>query len=170
MQIVGSKGESQARCTAMHPLFWGALGISLFALPLYSLMAQAESYSLLYPGQEWSYESRAQDVLSTVIVGQIEDHPDLGIVVHCIVRNVHLAGDDLAAEASLNQLSHIPITETAFRDSINKVVAEGIDWSEMKEGVRVWREADGGVFSVSLKEIVQIVDETIIDPDRTESE
>ena len=170
MMYSSSMKAIQTTDANIHMIIRFTFLVSLLASALSSINAQAESYSMLHAGQEWSYRSRSQDTLSTVVIGQLENHPDLGRIVHCLVRNVYLSDSEAVGGASLNQLSHIPISEAAFRDSLIEKIAEGIDWSEMNEGVRTWREASGGVFSVSLKEVVQIVDETIADPDTTESE
>jgi len=131
-----------------------------------SVDANSEVYVDLRSGQEWSYETRAQDVRSTVVVGQIEDHPELGTIVHAVVRNVAF-GHESWGVGSLETLSHVPVSELSFRESLVALISEGGDVSEVREGIDVWRDADGGVFSLSLKEIVQIVEDSRTEPDRS---
>lgn len=144
-----------------------SLRIALFML-LYIVVtasASSEVYVELRPGQEWSYEIRSQDVGSTVVMGRIEDHPKLGMIVHAIVRNV-IFSQEISGEGSVQTIRHVPVAEISFRESLVALVSESVNTRQIREGIGVWRESKRGVFDISLREIVQVVEDAQASPNK----
>jgi hypothetical protein len=115
-------------------------------------------------GQEWSYQARAQDV-ATLLVGALEDHPKLGRIVHIAVDNVRVSNPHADGGYS-TEIGHIPISEAALRDSVTDLLASGKQVDEVAEGIKMWTEAPGGVFTISVSEAVQYIEDALVGGDR----
>jgi hypothetical protein len=104
------------------------------------------------PGQEWSYQARTQDTASTVVIGAVEDHPDSGVVIHISIQNVHIG-------ESVTKIGHIPISSEALRSSVTQLRSETGDTEGIADGIAAWREASGGVFTISVAEAVEYIEQ-----------
>ena len=130
----------------------------LLFVPLGASCVMDQSFQV---GQEWSYEARAQDVNSTVLVGALEDHPKLGRIVHIAVTNVRVRNPNAEGGYS-TVIGHIPMSQSALRDSVTELLASGQQADQVAEGLETWREAQGGVFTVSVSEAVQYIEDTLV--------
>ena len=130
----------------------------LVALGTSCVMDANESFQA---GQEWNYQARVQDANSTLLVGAVEDHPQLGRIVHITVRNVRVRNPHANGGYS-TVIGHIPISEAALRDSVTELVASGKQTGDVAEGIKTWREAQGGVFTTSVSQAVQYVEDVLV--------
>jgi len=112
-------------------------------------------------GQEWSYQARPQDVNSSLLVGAIEDHPQMGRIVHIAVNNVRVRNPHANGGYS-TEIGHIPTSEAALRDSVTKLLASAQQVDQVAEGIETWRSAQGGVFTVSVSEAVQYIEDILV--------
>jgi hypothetical protein len=112
-------------------------------------------------GQEWSYQARPQDVNSNLVVGAIEDHPEMGRIVHIAVSNVRVRNPHANGGYS-TVIGHIPMSDAALRNSVTELLASGQNVDQVAEGIKSWREAHGGVFTVSVSEAVQYIENALL--------
>ena len=122
-------------------------------------MLRDHAGSTFQPGQEWHYRTRPGESGSTATVLKVETHPATGVIVHAAVRGVRVRtpGGRHTAE-----LGHLPLSEDAFRRSVTAKVRDDATDRGM-EGYREWRRAfdtgRGGIFSVTLAECVDLVEQ-----------
>ena len=104
------------------------------------------------PGQTWTYQARPQDTASTVVIGVVEDHPDLGVVIHISIHNVHIG-------ERITKIGHIPISPQALRSSVTQLRSESGNTEGIADGIAAWRKASGGVFTISVAEAVEYIEQ-----------
>ncbi len=112
------------------------------------------------PGQEWQYQTRPVDEGSTLVIGAIETHERLGDIVHIAVNGAHVINPKTEGGFS-NGIGHIPITKQALADCVLKIVNTCVEAPSIDEGIKTWKEADGGVFEISVAQAVQIVEDVM---------
>lgn len=97
-------------------------------------------------GQVWGYWTRPQEKGSTFVVLHVEQHPTLHTIVHVALRGLKIMRPDGGV---VEEVRHIPFTETALDSSGAKLVAEKSDLPDYEADYRRWREAfDAGRGSV----------------------
>lgn len=118
-------------------------------------------------GQEWSYKTRSTEKSSTLKILKIEEYPKAGKVIHISVSGLKMKNPD-SPEGFAQTLSHIPISEEALNKSVTKLKNETHkkpDSLEM-DGYSYWKKefdkGNAGVFSISVSEIVNLMEESIV--------
>lgn len=114
-------------------------------------------------GQVWRYRARPGEEHSRARILVLEHHPDLGEVVHVRIDGVRIP-NPVFPERPNTVLGHLPIEGVAFRGSLLELVGTvggtGPDEADL-EGYRAWRDAGGGVFTLSVADTVQAVEATL---------
>ena len=111
------------------------------------------------PGQRWYYRTREEDVGSTVVIGEVEEHTDQSTVVHVLVDGLNAMNP-----GGPTTIGHMPFTEPALDDSVLKVAETSVEIpNSFQEGVATWRSSGGGVFEVSVADAVAAVISTSMD-------
>jgi hypothetical protein len=100
-------------------------------------------------GQAWSYHTRRGEEDSILVIGRIEDL-DGQRVVHIQVRGVSIPNRQGTSEV----VGHLPISEAALRESVTALAVGRLDQDLFEEGYSEWRRARGGVFTVTVEELV----------------
>jgi hypothetical protein len=125
--------------------------IVFFAAP--QAFAQTPTFAV---GQVWSLQA-PMDPAARVHVGAVEDN---GQTVH-----ISLWGQPIAEAGPLGSpltAGHLPISAEALGRSIDALVDEAPPPDlTFAEGYEHWREAQGGVFTLTVHEIVLVMVETI---------
>lgn len=107
-------------------------------------------------GQVWSLGT-PMDPAARVHVGLVEDS---GQTIHISLWGQPL--DDASGLASPLVAGHLPISADALRRSVDRVVNEAPPEDlRFQEGYQTWKEAQGGVFTITVAEIVSVMTETI---------
>jgi hypothetical protein len=120
---------------------------------LLSGQAPAPKYA---QGQIWEYKTRPQDAGSLLKIQRIETQGNLP-VYHISVIGVHVGGSVTPAA-----LQHLPVSDQTLDASVTRLSQATPDFpTTFEEGISTWREAKGGVFTIPVAEIVDIVDQTI---------
>ncbi len=110
-------------------------------------------------GQVWQYRTRPQEPKSTLIIFRI-DSGAKGAVMH--VRIVGLRVPNPHAQSGFNEiLPHAPFSEQALRQSVTKMVAETSDFGDSLDAIQEWEKAHGGVWTISVSEVVKMTAATI---------
>ena len=129
------------------------LGLLLASLGLLSGQAPAPKYA---QGQVWEYKTRPQDTGSLLKIQRIESLHE-HMVYHISVIGVHLGGS-----AAPNALQHLPVSDETLDASTIRLSQARPDFpATFEEGIATWREANGGIFTIPVAEIVDIIDQTV---------
>ncbi|MGG3891206.1 hypothetical protein [Metabacillus fastidiosus] len=56
----------------------------------------------------------------------------------------------------------MPVCEKSIRDSVQVYLGETSVREAGLEGIKVWRDAGGGVYNIQLKEIVSTIEQSLL--------
>jgi hypothetical protein len=130
----------------------GAALLGLCALALGGpLAAEEREYAV---GQVWAYDTAPEDKGSLIQIREIEQigPADEPITVY----HISMAGVSVGQEKPVG-IGHLPVSRATLDASVTGLVAEAPPFDDYIEGKAAWQEAEGGVFTISLKEIADIV-------------
>lgn len=104
------------------------------------------------PGQEWSVTS-TQPTTMKVIIGRVE--PWNGeIAVHVTVIDIVGPPGALNAGRTIT-IGHMPFEQSAFAASVSQLLATDVPLPAIfEEGYRDWRQAKGGIYTISVAKAV----------------
>ena len=106
-------------------------------------------------GQVWEYKARPQDagsLLKIQNITELKNHQ----VYHVSVIGVHLRAPGIAGV-----LPHMPVSRATLDASVIKLSASkaAFPTSAVDEGIAEWQRARGGVFTIPMSQIIEIIDE-----------
>ena len=114
-------------------------------------------------GQIWEYETRANEIGSRLIIVQIDTIKEENII-HISIDGLKIKNESTPGEFG-EDISHMPISQEALKNSITKLIGMVDILPDYKEGYSIWREAydsgNGGVFSITVAECVEFIEQTI---------
>lgn len=102
-------------------------------------------------GQVWHYRTRPGEECSLVKIQRIEESPD----THASVFHISLIS---LTQRSADALAHAPVSRLTLDKSVTHLAAVSPDFPSAEEGIVEWKRASGGVFTVSLAEILEMGD------------
>jgi hypothetical protein len=129
-------------------------------LLLSALFATAGPHSRYAEGQVWEYKARPQDTGSLVKIQKIEDAP-AGTIYHISLIGIHLTSNQVT------ELQHAPVSQQTLDTSVTKQVADPGTFPDANDGIAEWRRANGGVFTISLAQIADVLDQTAPEQQQT---
>lgn len=100
-------------------------------------------------GQRWVYRTRPHEVESRVVIG-----PSEGDTIHISVDGLILCGP----QGVIPRVGHLPVARDALLESLVELDVSDVPFEGMHEGIKTWREAKGGVFTMPLAEILEGVE------------
>lgn len=104
-------------------------------------------------GQIWEYRTRPSDDGSLLKVQRVENHEVLGTVYHISVIGIRFRNPDMHPE-----LPHTPVSRETLNASVTELSTQIPVFPEPEDGIAQWRADDGGVFTIPVADIVEIVD------------
>ncbi|WP_379968232.1 hypothetical protein [Ectobacillus sp. sgz5001026] len=113
-----------------------------------------ESFSA---GDIYSFEGRKSDPSPQIIILGKEPFLDT-TAVHVQIIGIELQISD---GQTLTKIGHVPVCEESLRNSVIDYLGKANVPDDELEGIKVWKEAKGGIYTVSLKEIVNIIERTL---------
>ena len=123
--------------------------IALFLLLLAPLLPQERpAYAA---GQVWEYRTRAQDSGSLLKVQQVETDPAGKPIYHISLIGIHVQG--LRGE----EAQHLPVSRETLDASVTRLSSSRAPFPDPSEGITIWRDAHGGVFTIPVAEIVDVI-------------
>lgn len=122
--------------------------------------SQAATTDHFVVGQVWKYKTRASEEDSRLIIGKIETLEKSGNVVHIKLIRLKIKSPTAPGGYSTN-MSHAPITESKLQESVTELTNEKADIEGFEEGYNTWRDAKGGVFTITVNEIVDFIEKAI---------
>lgn len=101
-------------------------------------------------GQRWAYQTRPQDIGSTLLIGNVPDDPSAMSTVHIAVEGI----------ASIGVIGHMPFTVEALRASVTDLLESGLPIDpDFFGGLATWEEQQGGTFTLTVAEALAVVAE-----------
>lgn len=114
-------------------------------------------------GQIWKYETRSNEVDSRLVILKVEKYPNLGEIVHIYVDGLEILNPD-KPEAPHTDISHMPFASEAVRRSCVELIGT-CELPDFADGYECWKNefenGGAGVFSVSVKESIEFMEETL---------
>jgi hypothetical protein len=132
----------------------GFLVLLAATLPTAGLVSKpAQNYT---EGQIWTYKTRPQDEGSLIKINAVETDPRGQPIYHIAAINIKISSN-----AERQPLGHLPVSAQTLDASVTKLVKSDVDFPDGKDGIAEWRSANGGVFTITLAEIFDVVDQAI---------
>ena len=111
-------------------------------------------------GQVWGYRTRPADTGSLVKIQRVEDL-SVGTsnerIYHVSVIGIRMANPQMSPV-----LPHMPVSRETLDASVTQQASGSAGFPPLAmvdEGIATWRAAQGGIFTISLAEIVTFLDE-----------
>ena len=123
--------------------------------------ASPEQKPAFAAGQHWSYDTRAEDSGSTLIIGRVDELARHGTVVHISVIDLNLRGPNGAFG---HVVAHLPISAEALRKSVKQEVPPVPLPDDFAGGYDTWRGAKGGVYTITVREVIETIERTLNAP------
>ena len=112
-------------------------------------------------GQVWEYHTRPGDEASLLKIQMIDHDPAFaarGPIYHISIIGFHLPTDRLTPV-----IPHAPVTGAVLDASVTRLHAGTVEFPSADAGIAGWRDAKGGVFTISVAEIVGLLDDSAKD-------
>jgi hypothetical protein len=106
-----------------------------------------------HPGQVWQYKTRSGEERSLVTILKVESLPK-GLIIHIRVDGVRLKNCSGGPEPET--IEHMPFAREAIERSVTKLVREDPKIPDFQAGYDDWRNACGGVYTISIADAVKI--------------
>lgn len=129
-------------------LLLGALAlVSSMLSPVQERPAYAE-------GQVWEYTTRPEDAGSLIKIQQVESSPT-GPIYHISMTGLRIAKSGAQMDAA-----HLPVSRETLDASVTRLAtpqAAARNFPDPREGIAIWRQDNGGVFTISLSDIANVI-------------
>jgi len=126
------------------------------ALALGHAAASAQDFA---EGQVWEYDARESDQGSLLKIHQIEEIQIADETM--LVYHIAISGIYVAAIGKKIDLPHAPISPAALRASVKRLVQSDYAFPDPEEGIEMWRQDEGGVFTISPSKIADIIEQAV---------
>ncbi|WP_269515549.1 hypothetical protein [Brevundimonas subvibrioides] len=124
-----------------------ALLVTLFAAPG---QTSADPYAV---GQVWEYRTRPQEPQSLLMIREIEDGGVVGRIYH-----ISITGIRPDAGWGPTEIAHAPVSRQTLDASVTRLSAKHPEMPDYRPGIAEWRGAHGGVFTIGVAEILNVID------------
>ena len=119
---------------------------------------QAATDPKFSPGQLWSYHTRKGEESSTITILRVESLPKIGVIVHVRIEGIHLK--NCSGGPSPTSIGHSPISREALDQSVTKQLEQRRALPDYEAGYNKWRQACGGVYTISVADVLKADEET----------
>jgi len=127
-------------------------------------MANTANANEFSEGQLWSYKSRQGEEDSRVLINKIEQDEKLGNIYHISIYDINLK-NSRSETGVVEDLPHFPVSEETLDMSLDELIKVTQINSEYIEGYNSWKSAfdarEAGIFTISIAEIVEVIEESI---------
>jgi len=111
-------------------------------------------------GQEWRFIGRPGDPKPTLVIVRVDTLSRIGEVIHVSVRGVRVLNAHAPA-GYVEAVPHLPFTPAALERSVTTLAADSVKLPDFEAGYEEWRRAQGGAFSVSVREALDLAEQAI---------
>lgn len=106
-------------------------------------------------GQVWEYRTRAADAGSLLKIQRVETPAGHdGPIYHISVIGLGLSNPAVGTE-----LPHSPVSRETLDASVTRLSDQRPEFPDAAPGIAQWKSAQGGVFTITVAEIIQIIDD-----------
>lgn len=108
-------------------------------------------------GQVWEFKTRAGDEGSLLKIQRIDRDPAFaksGPVYH-----ISVVGFRLRNPTIVPMLPHAPVSRATLDASVTRLSNSTPEFPPVDAGIAEWRQANGGVFTISIAEIIEVLDQ-----------
>lgn len=135
----------------------------IIAMSLLSILGLARSADFS-EGQVWSYQTRAGEEESTILINKIESDPRLGLIFHISIAGVQIK-NPTSPTGVTTELPHSPVSKKTLDESVVKLVSKSRPNLQYLEGYKEWKSAfdngGAGIFTIPVQEIVGVIEKVI---------
>jgi len=114
--------------------------------------------------QTWDYRTRPGDEGSMLKIQRIEPWPGAPAGENRLVYHISLIGVRFGPRRTPTELQHLPVSQASLDASVTRLNDTMAHFPEPDEGIAAWREARGGVFTIPVAEIVDVVEQAMGQP------
>lgn len=116
-------------------------------------------------GQVWEYRARPGEDGSLLKIQKIEPFSGSvdGLVYHLSVVGVRLGKPGLEPV-----IGHTPVSRDTLDASVTRLSSSDVIFPSADEGINIWRDDEGGVFTVPMQLVVDYIDDVSQHPDETD--
>lgn len=139
----------------MRQLLLAGFGLALVAG---SVMA-SPTVDRYAEGQVWEYQTRPEDKGSLLKIQKIEvlsEFSKTGPVYHVSIIGLHFAGLPLDGT-----LQHAPFSKASLDASVTRLSSSKAAFPDVSGGIAEWRQARGGIFTVTVADAVSFAEQTM---------
>jgi hypothetical protein len=111
------------------------------------------------PGQIWSYTTRPNDTGSTITILQVDRSEKIGVIIHVRVDGLYVRNP----RGERPSIEHMPFSRNALLASTRHLLRTEKQLPPM-EGYDTWRSACGGVYTISVRDAVDVAEKTLNRP------
>ncbi|MDF7777775.1 hypothetical protein P1X14_21145 [Sphingomonas sp. AOB5] len=108
-------------------------------------------------GQIWEYRNLPRDAGSLLKIQAIETDPVGGTIYHISVTGLKIE----AGGGVLQEIGHLPVSKQTLDASVTRLSPLTPDFPDAAPGIADWRKANGGVFTISVAEIVGVIEQSL---------
>jgi hypothetical protein len=113
-------------------------------------------------GDVWEYDTRQGEEHSKVTILKLDISPELGVIIHVGVDNVHFSNCHGGPEP--DAVPHMPFLRKALDASVRKRVASDQPLPDFQAGYEEWRSAysqkKAGVYVINVAGAVSVAEKT----------
>ena len=128
----------------------------LAAFALAPFATAADTPDRYWAGDVWEYKARPQDKGSLILIHSIEKDPKGAPIYHLGMVGLRFEGME-----GPQPVGHLPVSRATLDASVTRRSAEKPFFMDVEAGIAQWREAKGGVFTISLAEIADVIEKSI---------
>jgi hypothetical protein len=109
-------------------------------------------------GQVWAFTQDGAESEGRVKIRLIEQDPKGAKIYHVTLVGLSLVG------GTVTEVQHLPVSRETLDSSVTRLDPAERAFPDYREGYEEWRRANGGVFTITIAEILLIVEQTLARP------
>lgn len=125
---------------------------TLAALVLLTGFAAPDRYAA---GQVWEYRTRSADAGSLLKIQRVETPSGLDEPIY----HISVIGLGLSNRAVGTELPHAPVSRETLDASVTRLSDRTPAFPDPAPGIAQWESDEGGVFTITVAEIIDIIDQ-----------
>jgi hypothetical protein len=111
-------------------------------------------------GQVWTYHTRPGEQSSRLQINKVEQDPKLGTIFHISVFGIRVL-NPRTQSVFTNELPHVPVSKETLDKSVVSLSSDPARAVDYESGYAAWKQAHGGVYTISVAEIVASAELTL---------
>lgn len=130
---------------------WFLILIVVFATPA---LAQDRRYEA---GQVWNYRTDARDAGSLIKIQLVEETEDPSQPIY----HISMIGIRVDGLPEAINIEHLPVSQETLDTSVTQLADPATPFPDYRGGYDIWRADNGGVFTITLVQIADIIRQSL---------